>query len=87
MGMALEDIRLPRPQSDLGPPDWFEYLRILGVTPSLLHAANHAAFHVLVARLGDENFATAMAFDHRNDCGIYNVTTMQHARDADWAPP
>ena len=27
MGMALGDIRLPRPGIDLGPPDWFEYLR------------------------------------------------------------
>jgi hypothetical protein len=33
---------------ELGPPDWFEYLRILGVPPGLLSGADHAAFHVLV---------------------------------------
>jgi len=80
MGMALEDIRLPRPEIELGPPDWFEYLRIIGVPPGLLSGADHAAFHVLVARLGGENVAAAMAFDLGSDCGIYNVTTLERAR-------
>jgi GNAT superfamily N-acetyltransferase len=80
MGMALEDIRLPRPEIELGPPDWFEYLRIMGVPPGLLSGADHAAFHVLVARLGGENVAAAMAFDLGSDCGIYNVTTLELAR-------
>jgi predicted GNAT family acetyltransferase len=80
MGMALDDIRLPRPEDELGPPDWFEYLRILGVPPGLLDRADGTAFHVLVARLGGENVATAMAFDHGGDCGIYNVTTLERAR-------
>jgi len=71
MGMALDDIRLPRPKIELGPADWFEYLRILGVPPSFLSGADHAAFHVLVARLETENVATAMAFDLGGDCGIY----------------
>ena len=31
MGMALDDMRLPAPEIELGPSDWFEYLRILGV--------------------------------------------------------
>jgi len=80
MGMALDEIRLPRPQLDLGPPGWLEYLRILGVPPGLLGGADHTAFHVLVARLGGESVATAMAFDHGGDCGIYNVTTLEGAR-------
>jgi ribosomal protein S18 acetylase RimI-like enzyme len=80
MGMALDDLRLPRPQIDLGPPDWLEYLRILGVPPGLLRGADHAAFHVLVARLCGESVATAMAFDSDRDCGIYNVTTLERAR-------
>jgi GNAT superfamily N-acetyltransferase len=80
MGMTLDDIRLPRPEIDLGPPDWFECLRIIGVPPGLLGGADHAAFHVLVARLGGENVATAMAFDLRGDCGIYNVATLEGAR-------
>jgi ribosomal protein S18 acetylase RimI-like enzyme len=80
MGIALDDIRLPRPEIELGPPDWFEYLRIVGVPPSFLTGADHAAYRVLVARLGGENVATAMAFDLDSDCGIYNVTTLEHAR-------
>jgi len=80
MGMALEDLRLPRPQIDLGPPDWLEYLRILGVPLDFLSGADPAAFHVLVARLGGESVATAMAFDRDRDCGIYNVTTLERAR-------
>jgi ribosomal protein S18 acetylase RimI-like enzyme len=80
MGTSLDDIRLPRPEIELGPPDWSEYLRILGVPPGLLAGADHDAFHVLVARLAGENVATAMAFDHDADGGIYNVTTLDHAR-------
>jgi ribosomal protein S18 acetylase RimI-like enzyme len=80
MGMALDDIRVPRPQIELGPPDWSEYLRIIGVPPGFLRGANHATFHVLVARLDGENVATAIAFDLHGDCGIYNLTTLEHAR-------
>jgi ribosomal protein S18 acetylase RimI-like enzyme len=80
MGMAVEDVRLPRPEIELGPPDWFEYLRIAGVAPDFLSGADRAVFHVRVARLDGENIATAMAFDRGSDCGIYNVGTLGHAR-------
>ena len=80
MGMALHDLLLPRPEIELGPSDWFEYLRIVGVPPSFLGGADPDAYHVLVARLDGENVASAMAFDHGSDCGIYNVGTMEHAR-------
>jgi ribosomal protein S18 acetylase RimI-like enzyme len=80
MGMVLDDVRLPRPQIELGPADWFEYLRIIGVPPGFLSGADRAAFHVLVARLEGENVAAAMAFDHDADCGIYNVGTLKHVR-------
>jgi ribosomal protein S18 acetylase RimI-like enzyme len=80
MGLALDDLRLPRPALELGPPRWSECLRLLGVPPDLLGGADPAAFHVLVARLGGENVATAMAFDRGGDCGIYNVTTLERAR-------
>ena len=39
MGMSLDDIRLPRPEPELGPADWSEYLRILGVPPGLSAAS------------------------------------------------
>ena len=80
MGMALEDVRLPRPQLDLGSVEWGGYLRIFGLSPGLLSRADRTAFRVLVARLDDENVATAMAFDHGSDTGIYNVGTLEHAR-------
>ena len=80
MGMALEDVRLPRPEIELAPADWLEYLRIVGVPPNFLRGAEPGAYHILVARLDGANVATAMAFDHRNDCGIYNVGTLEHAR-------
>jgi ribosomal protein S18 acetylase RimI-like enzyme len=80
MGLALDDIRLPRPEIELGPPDWFEYLRILELPAEFLSGADHTAFHILVARLERENVAAAMAFDLHGDCGIYNVTTLEHAR-------
>jgi GNAT superfamily N-acetyltransferase len=80
MGMALDDIRVPRPEIELGPPDWNEYLRIVGVPPGFLSSADPGAYHILVARLDHHNVSTAMAFDHGTDCGIYNVGTLEHAR-------
>ena len=80
MGMVLDDLRAPRPTVELGPADWSEYLRVLGVPPGLLVGVREDAFHVLVARLDGANVGTAMAFDLEGDCGIYNVTTQEHAR-------
>lgn len=80
MGMSLDDLRVPRPQLDLALPDWTEYLRVIEVPTDLLAGADHAAFHVVVARLGAGNAAAAMAYDHGEDCGIYNVGTRAHAR-------
>jgi GNAT superfamily N-acetyltransferase len=80
MGMTLDDICLPRPEIDLRPPDWVEYLRVLELPPDFLHGADRAAFHLLVERLGVENVAAAMALNRGGDCGIYNVTTLERAR-------
>jgi len=80
MGMALGAIRLPRSELELDSPDWIGYLRLLGLPPGFLSGVDHAAFHLVVARLDGENVATAMAFDHGSDCGIYNVTTLEHVR-------
>ena len=80
MGMALADLRVPRPALELVSTDWFEYLHVFGLPPNLLARADHSAFHLLVASLGGEQAASAMAFDHRADCGIYNVETLAHAR-------
>ena len=44
MGMALDDIRLPRPGIELAPADWSEYLRASGFPPGLLAGADPARF-------------------------------------------
>ncbi len=80
MMMPLDDIRLPRPDVELAPPDWAEHLRFAGVPPNFLSGADPHAYHILIARLGGENVATAMAFDHGGDCGIYNTATLERAR-------
>ena len=80
MGMALDDLDAARPDIELGPPDWDEYLRLVGVAPDFLRGADHSAFHIVVARSDGENVATGMAYDAADDCGIYNVGTVEHAR-------
>ncbi|MGZ4287670.1 MAG: hypothetical protein ACXVW5_26155 [Solirubrobacteraceae bacterium] len=50
MGMALDDIRVPRPDLDLAPADWSEHLRIAGVPLDLLSGIDAAAFHILGVR-------------------------------------
>ena len=80
MGMELRDIGQPRPAVELAAPSWSEYLRIIGVPRDFLRGVERDAFHVLIARVNGENVATAMALDHGGDCGIYNVSTVEHAR-------
>ena len=80
MGMALEDIRIAGPRVELAVTAWAEYLRIFGLPPGLLGGGDHAAFRLAVARLDGHRVATAMAFDHRCDRGIFNVGTLHRAR-------
>ena len=80
MGMSLGDISLTPPAVEFGPPDWAEHLRIMGVPAGLLGGADPGAFHILVARLAGENVATALAFDHDGDCGVFNMSTLEAAR-------
>jgi ribosomal protein S18 acetylase RimI-like enzyme len=68
------------PAIDLGPPGWDDCLQILGVPADLLSGADRRAFKIMVARLDGQSAATAMAFDHDGDCGIFNVTTLEPAR-------
>jgi ribosomal protein S18 acetylase RimI-like enzyme len=80
MGMELADLRVPRPEVELAQADLFEHLRLVGMPPGFLRAADPAAFEVVVARLDGENVATAIALDLDGDRGIYNVGTLEHAR-------
>lgn len=83
MGMALGDIRPVPDDMDIAPAGWPEYLRSLDafdLPPDLLAGVDPTVFHVLVARLEGEVVATGLAYDLGDDCGIYNVSTVQHAR-------
>lgn len=79
MGAELDLITGPRPTIERRASDWSEYVGLLGL-PGLLQGADPEAFHVLIGRLDDLAVATAMAFDSGGDCGIFNVTTLEHAR-------
>lgn len=80
MGMALDDLRLPRPELELGSLTWDDYVHQFELPEGLLREADHSEFHLVFARLDGDDVATALAFDHDGDCGIYNVTTHEHAR-------
>ena len=80
MGMDLDGIRPPEGDIELGPAAWSDYLRYEGLPPDFLAAADHAAFHVLAAREDGEIVAAALAYDHSDDCGIFNVSTLERAR-------
>ena len=70
MGMALDEIRLPRPAIELGTAHWLEYLSMDGLPPDFLAAADHAAFHLLAARADGALVAATLAYDFAGDCGI-----------------
>jgi len=80
MGMALDDIAVPRPQIPLRPARWLEYLMLAVLPLDFLSTADHAAFHLLAARIDGEMVAAALAYDFGDDCGIYNVGTVEKAR-------
>jgi ribosomal protein S18 acetylase RimI-like enzyme len=83
MGMAVDDVRLPRPELDLASPDWDAYLDFLerdGAPPGLLSGVAPGEFIVRLARLDGRQVAAALAFDRGDDCGIYNVGTLEGAR-------
>jgi GNAT superfamily N-acetyltransferase len=83
MGIALEDIRPPRRELELAPPEWpayVEYLERAGAPAGTLRHVDPAAFELLLVRHDGETVATALAFDAGDDCGIYNVSTVERAR-------
>jgi ribosomal protein S18 acetylase RimI-like enzyme len=83
MGMSLDGIAPPLAELGVGPSDWSEhlaYLRTFGLPAGLLAGTDPKAFHVLGVRLDGENVATAIAFDHDGDCGVFNMSTLESAR-------
>jgi GNAT superfamily N-acetyltransferase len=84
MGMSLADLP-PDPGGavEIAAVDWATYLAYLhgfGLSDALLANVDPDAFHVLAARLDGEVVATALAFDHAGDCGIFNTSTYERAR-------
>jgi GNAT superfamily N-acetyltransferase len=80
MGMALDDIAVPLAEIPLRPARWLEYLTMEHLPLDFLATADHAAFHLLAARIDGEMVAAALAYDFGDDCGIYNVGTVEKAR-------
>jgi len=83
MGMELSDLRVASPELDLAPPDWpayVTYLERFGVPRNLLAGVDPGAFRLLLARHEGEVAATALGFDRDGDRGIFNVSTVEHAR-------
>ena len=78
MGMVLDDVR--RPEVELAPSSWSEYVRVAEIPAGLLDDVDQRRFHVRIARVAGESVSAGMAFDRDGDCGIYNVGTLAHAR-------
>ena len=83
MAMSLTDLEVAAPPIDVEVPAWSEYQRFLeafGVPPGILGNTDGSEFDVLVVRTAGRPVATALAFDHDGDCGIYNVSTLEAFR-------
>jgi ribosomal protein S18 acetylase RimI-like enzyme len=76
MGLDVADVRVERPALQVERKDWKRYLDVLGVPDGLLTGVDPSEFGILVN--GRE--AAAMTFDHEDDCGIFNVGTIERAR-------
>jgi len=83
MGMSLRDVPPTLEDLDPAPPDWAEYVRFVerfGAPAGVLAEADPAAVHLLRARVTGSVAATAFAFDHDRDCGVFNVSTVEAMR-------
>jgi GNAT superfamily N-acetyltransferase len=82
MGLVLSADHVPSPPHiDLAQPNWSEHLRLLGLPADFLARADPQAYAVAIARVDGVNASTAIAFDCDGDCGIYNVGTVEGARN------
>lgn len=84
MGLSLDGPPAPPTGgAEIESVEWatyLEYLHGFGLPESLLSGVDPNAFQVLAARLDGEVVATALAFDHAGDCGIFNTSTYERAR-------
>jgi GNAT superfamily N-acetyltransferase len=78
MGMSLDELPSEVRGVEVAQLDWAHYLEYLdaaGFPAGLLRGVDPRAFHVLGIRVGGLAAATAIAFDHDADCGIFNMST------------
>ena len=83
MSMPLDELPDIVPNMDVRRPMWPEYQEFLtraGAPAGLLARVDAAVLEVAMARLCDQDVATALSFDHDGDCGIFNVVTVPWAR-------
>ena len=80
MAIGLGELTAPRPVLDVICIDWLEHLRLIEAPEGLLARFDTRPFHLYAARLDGRPVATAIAFYHDGDCGIYNVGTLPRAR-------
>jgi GNAT superfamily N-acetyltransferase len=80
MGIALEFLEVQRPELDVEHAAWPDYVALLGLGEDFQAYANPDAYVVRIAMLDGKPAAVGMSYDHDGDCGIYNVTTLDHAR-------
>jgi GNAT superfamily N-acetyltransferase len=73
-------VRARRPRSGRWWDEYLAYLELVGLPAGLLSGTDTDAFHTLAARVDGENVATAIAFDHEGDCGVFNMSTLEAAR-------
>jgi ribosomal protein S18 acetylase RimI-like enzyme len=83
MAMSLEGIELQPGEIEVERFDWQRYLAYLrseGLPEGLLSGVDPDAYHVFGIRVGGTDAATAIAFDHDGDCGIFNMGTLEPFR-------
>ena len=80
MGMDLDGLTVPKPAIELASAEWPEVLRIAGLPAGFGGPAAPAGFTPLVVVSDGTPVATVATFDHSQDCGIYNLATLPHAR-------
>jgi ribosomal protein S18 acetylase RimI-like enzyme len=80
MAMPLENLSTPIPDADFGPPDWDEYLRVVELSEGTYAGLDPAAFEIVIARLDGKSASAGMSLDHGDDCGIFSLGTLAHAR-------
>jgi ribosomal protein S18 acetylase RimI-like enzyme len=83
MAMPLDDVATNTADEAIQGAAWTDHIAFLerfGTPAGLLAGGDGAGFSVVVAAVDGEHVATGLAFDHANDCGIYNVSTLDPYR-------